>query len=264
MLTQTREGSGKLKVMTVMAVFAAAMLLVSPIIVGFDAASDDNKVVHVSVYTGTSFQYDDIAAPVGSSAFNYITLDGPMAQYMTLSGTSVVGKVPYTLGEGEFDLRIIGHSDSFIHTKTVKFHVRENPVQYNSANIDKMPSIDKVGTSTLGAQGKITKLSMKTTNADSVSVDYNDGIMTSPIQVQGGDTISTHTYSAAGTYAIKIVASNDYGSDELVLIYQQDEVPDEETVTEEQTETGFDIKKIAMAAVIALVVAGVIIIVIRR
>ena len=234
--------------MIVMAMTMAMIMLVSPVMTGSDAAED--RLIHVSVYAGASVQYDDIATPVDSDS-SYLTIDGPMAQYLKLKGTSLSGKVPDNLPSGDYDCIITAHGKTQ-YSITLRFHVSQNPSSYSASDLDLIPSIDKVGVSKIAGSAKNISLLMSTSKADSVVVDYNDGIITPHISVTDKDTISTHTYSSNDVYTIKITASNQYGADTLVLVYDSAE-ENTQAETTESKDSG-----VSTGVIIGIVVAAII------
>lgn len=233
---------------------AMAVMLFSPFATVLDAA-DGGRTVDVSVYAGSSLQYDDIVTPVDRTG-TYLTIEGSMASYLTLQDRSLKGTVPSNLSEGTYECRIIAHGNTN-YTITLRVHVQENPMHYSASDLNLIPTIDRVGVAKIAGSAKNISLHMSTTKADSVIVDYNDGIITSPIMVSGTDTISTHSYEGSGMYTIKISASNNYGTDNLVLLY--DSSTAELTPADSSEEDkGFEMPMWGWIAIgVAVILAGV-------
>jgi len=243
------------------ALFAVMMVTLVPCVASeaSDAAGQWwGTTTDIPITAGSTFEFSGLGSLDDETT--QISVAGDLKQYFTITGTDMKATFPRDLEEGTYNI-IIKSSGKEQRWMILSFHVQSSePVPTGYAA--QIPSIDRVAITPIGNNPGTVQITLKTTNVDSVRIDFDDGTATEDIGVRSKVTSVTHRYYGNGLYALGITASNSYGSTQTTVVYnsgigEYSNDVSEEDVVEEETEksTPWMLIVLIVAAIVATAIA---------
>lgn len=205
----------------VMAIATVALMLAVPVTMiatDTDAQGDWwGNTTDIYVKAGSTFKYGDIQSPDGK-AIQRIEASGALQEYFMVSGHTVTANIPSATIPGEYDMAIVIYTSGETYWMRFIFHVTEADA-IPSGYAAYAPVINTVDVSHVGNNTKLASIKLNTTNVATLHVDYADGVQTENIDVTSDSLMLTHKFDQKGLFAMKITASNGYGTTQSVIVY---------------------------------------------